>query len=114
MTDTLKIILDEFEAHKGEFVITMSHRIERFIGVGTDNQDYYYITYDGRKITWNTCVGHLIYLKGKLDDKDYEHFIRIADLNHYDKTLKDDARYAHLVELNTVRGDDEFLSELYL
>jgi hypothetical protein len=113
MSNTLKIILDEFQTHKGEFVITMSHKIERFIGIGTDDQDYYYITYNGRELTWNTCVGRLIYLKGKLDEKDYEHFIRIADLNHYDKILKGDDLERHLKNLSTPKGEDTFLSELF-
>lgn len=81
------IILKEFEELKGQFVITQSWKIERLIAIGEDEMDYYYITYNGRKLSWNTCVGKLIRLKGKLDDKDYNEFERIADLNHYDRLI---------------------------
>ena len=50
-----------------------------------DGDDYYYITYDGREIIWSSAVGKLIYLKGKIDDRDYKSFIRLAKLNHWDQ-----------------------------
>ena len=50
-----------------------------------DGDDFYYITYNGREITWNSAVGKLIYLKGKIDDYDYANFIRLAKLNHWDQ-----------------------------
>ena len=85
MDSNLKEILEEFEILKGQFVITQSWRIERLIAIGTDDTDYYWITYNGRKKSWNTCVGGLVPLKGKLDDKHYNEFIRLAKLNHYDQ-----------------------------
>lgn len=85
MTNNLKHILEEFEKLKGQFVITQSHRIERLVAIGDDSIDYYYITYDGRKLVWNTCVGKIIQLKGYLEDKDYNEFIRLAKLNHFDQ-----------------------------
>ena len=69
---------------KGQFVITSSWKIERLVGIGDDKEDWYYLTYDGRKLKWNSCVGRLMPLKGKLDDKDDNELIRIAKLNHYD------------------------------
>lgn len=78
-------IIKEWEEHKGEFVLTQSHSLERFIAIGDDSEDYYYVTYDGRSITWNTCVGKLVYLKGKIDEGDYNEFIRLAKLNHFDQ-----------------------------
>lgn len=83
-SENLMIIKKEFEEHKGEFVLTQSHKLERFIGLGYDQEDYYWITFDGTKLTWNTCVGSLIYLKGKIDEKDYNEFVRCAKLNHND------------------------------
>jgi len=78
-------IIKEWEEHKGEFILTQSHTLERFIGIGADIEDYYWITYNGRTVNWNSCVGKLIYLKGKIDDSDYQGFIREAKLNHYDQ-----------------------------
>jgi len=84
MSDNLKIILQEFEELKGQFVIN-HNVVERLIAIGTDDQDYYYVTFDGRKPKWNTCVGSIVPLKGKIDDKHYNEFIRLAKINHYDQ-----------------------------
>ena len=78
-------IFQEFERLKGQFVITDSQSIERLLAIAEDDMDYYYVTFDGRKITFNTCVGSLIPLKGYIREKDYEKLIRSAKLNHYDQ-----------------------------
>ena len=85
MSKVIDRLREEWEEHKGEFVLTQSHRLERFIAIGDDGDDFYYITYNGREITWNSAVGKLIYLKGKIDDYDYDNFIRLAKLNHWDQ-----------------------------
>lgn len=85
MTDNLTLIKAEFEKLKGQFVITSSWKIERLIAIGEDENDYYYITYNGRELTWNTCVGRLMPLKGHLQDRDYNELVRLAKLNHYDQ-----------------------------
>ena len=86
MSKVIDRLREEWEEHKGEFVLTQSHRLERFIAIGDDGDDFYYITYNGREITWNSAVGKLIYLKGKIDDYDYDNFIRLAKLNHWDQS----------------------------
>ena len=58
---------------------------ERFITVVQTDEDYYYITYNGKDISWNTCVGSLIQLKNKINDKDYQRLIQSAKLNHNDQ-----------------------------
>lgn len=85
MNSTLELILKDFENLKGQFVITESWKIERLIAIGTDDMDYYYVTYNGRKITWNSCVGKIIQLKNKINDNDYEGLIRLAKINHFDQ-----------------------------
>jgi len=105
-------ILDEFEKLKGQFVITDSWKIERLVGIGTDEDDWYYLTYNGRKLTWNTCVGRLMVLKGKLDDRDYNELIRLAKLNHYDQF--DEMRESVIEELRIVNGKDDIVMELYM
>lgn len=85
MTDNKTLILSKFEELKGQFVITDSWEVERLVAVGEDEMDYYWITYDGRRFKWNTCVGRVIPLKGYLRDQDYAEFVRLAKLNHFDQ-----------------------------
>lgn len=85
MEDNLKIILEEFEKLKGQFVINDMWNIERLIAIGDDGDDWYYITFDGRNIHWLSCVGRIMPLKGYLRDKDYNELIRLAKLNHWDQ-----------------------------
>ena len=88
MEDNKTLILREFENLKGQFVINASWDIERLVAVGEDDIDYYWITYDGRKLKWNTCVGRLMPLKGHLRDKDYNELVRLARLNHWDQATQ--------------------------
>ena len=125
MDSNLKKILDQFERMKGQFVITESLEVERLIAIGTDDMDYYYVTYNGRKTKWNTCVGRVIQLKGKIEDKEDNHFIHLAKLNHYDQSSlygggNDDEKQNEILELNkehkkemtTLNKPDEFLTEV--
>ena len=115
MDNNLKLILEEFEQLKGQFVITQSHKIERLIAIGDDEMDYYWVTYDGRKLTWNTCVGGLIPLKGYLREKDYNNLVLSAKLNHADQ---EDCTFGfniekHKNQLTQLKGNDKFLTEVY-
>jgi len=103
-------ILEGFEKLKGQFVITASWEVERLVGIGDDGEDWYYLTYDGRKLKWNTCVGRLMPLKGKLDDKDYNELVRIAKLNHYDQSVQLDV----IGDLEIMKGNDEIVVGLYM
>jgi hypothetical protein len=85
MDSNLNRILKVFEELKGQFVITESWEVERLVAIGGDEQDYYYVTYNGRETKWNTCVGKLVRLKNKIDDEDYHKFIRLAKINHFDQ-----------------------------
>lgn len=84
MDDNYTSITNKFKKHKGEFVITESRDIQRLIAIGTDDTDYYYIYWDGRKVTWSTCCGRFIPLKGYIPDEDYNRFIAVEKLNCYD------------------------------
>lgn len=85
MSDNLKIILNEFESLKGQFVITDSHTIERFVAIGDDSEDWYYVTYNGRELHWSSCVGRIMPLKGFIRDEDYNYLVNISKLNDYDQ-----------------------------
>ena len=80
----LKLILKEFEQYKGQFVI-IDDKVERLIGVGDDSEDYYWLTWNGRKMMWSSCVMSFMPLKGYLREEDYNKLIRLAKLNHYDQ-----------------------------
>jgi len=119
--DNKTLILKEFEKLKGQFVITQSWSIERLIAIGEDEWDYYYVTFDGRKLTWNTCVGRLIPLKGYLRNKDYKEFIRLAKINHHDQvTVFGNTEPEKLKEfcdkykkdLTTLEETSKFISEI--
>lgn len=121
MEDSKTLILREFEKLKGQFVITCSHKIERLVAVGEDEWDYYWITYNGRKFTWNTCVGSLMPLKGYLRNKDYNELVRLANLNHYDQItywgLNDqeeakEINLKHKHELMKLGENERFLTEI--
>ena len=123
MDNNLKLILKEFEELKGQFVIN-NNKVERFIAIGTDDEDYYYVTYNGRDSSWNTCVGSIVPLKGKIDDKHYDEFIRMAKINHFDQPnlwmpKTNDAKQKmlessvlHKNEISKVSGTDKYLTEI--
>ena len=121
MDTNLKQILEEFEALKGQFVITSSWKIERLVAVGEDEHDYYWVTYNGRELTWNTCVGRVMPLKGHLRDEDYLELCRLARLNHWDqseiwgKKNPEEAKMfndTHKAEMTSVKEPDHFLTPI--
>jgi hypothetical protein len=89
--NNLNQILEEFENYKGQLVLISYNKIERLISIGDDTEDYYYVTWNGKKMetTWNSCVGPIMPLKGYLRDKDYNELVRIAKLNHLDQIQTD-------------------------
>lgn len=121
MSSALQQILEEFESLKGQFVITPGQDIERLVAIGEDDEDYYYVTYNGRKLTFSTAVGRIMPLKGYLRDEDYLELRRLARLNHFDqadlwgsKSLEETKEFneKHKSELMTLKGSDRFLTEV--
>ncbi len=121
MEDNKTLILREFEELKGQFVINASWDIERLVAVAEDEMDYYWITYDGRKFQWNTCVGRLMPLKGHLRTKDYNELVRLARINHYDQPSlwmnRESEKFAqfnrdHKNDLMKLPENHRFLSEI--
>lgn len=81
----LERILAEFESMKGQLIITGYRNIERLVAIGDDQEDWYYVTYDGREsLRWSSCVGTIMPLKNQLRDDDYQQLINIAKGNHRD------------------------------
>ena len=121
MEDNKTLILREFENLKGQFVITSGWDIERLIAVGEDDMDYYWITYNGRKLHWNTCVGRVMPLKGYLREEDYNELVRIAQLNHFDQSTiwsnknpeeAEQFNRQHKHELMQLPESEKFLTDL--
>ena len=124
MTDNKTLLIKQFEENCGQFII-MNNKVVRFIGIAEDDMDYYYVTYDGRKINWHSAVGSYTVLKGKIDEKDYNDLIRMAKLNHYDQEdflgLSTDVEkenqklfaMSHKLEISKVSGNDKYIVPLH-
>ena len=84
MDNNLRRLIDQFEENKGQFVI-VDNKVSRFVCISEDDLDYYYVTYDGRKIRWHSSVGRYMPLKGRLDERDYNELVRLAKINHFDQ-----------------------------
>lgn len=85
MTDNKTLILEEFEKYKGQFVIPDNWKVERLVAVSEDEWDYYWVTYNGRDLSFHTCVGGFIPLKNYIENEDYNRLVYQAKLNHYDQ-----------------------------
>ena len=85
MYGNLDLILNKFEELKGQFVINNAFNIERLVAIAADDSDYYYVTYNGRKLTWYTCSNRITKLKVKIYDESYNELVKIGKLNHYDQ-----------------------------
>ncbi len=121
MSNVKELILNQFEKNKGQFVI-MYGKVVRLVAIAQDNDDYYYVCYDGRKIVWHSCVGSYTVLKNKIDDKDYTEMIRLAKINHFDQddlwmpsTEEDKAQQKHYAKkhkqkMEKEEGDNKYLT----
>ena len=106
--NNLKQILEEFEKYKGQLVLISYNKIERLISIGDETEDYYYVTWNGKKMhmVWSSCVGPIMPLKGYLRDKDYNELIRIAKLNHFDQIQTDPEETKKLYEKLLTWGEN--------
>ena len=119
MESNLKKFISEFEKYKGQHVmVDWQWNVERLIAIGGDDMDWYYVTFNGRDIHWNTCVGKIIPLKGYLRDEDYEHILHISKLNDYDQlVLKNDGNIDKFLEavkedIDKLGSNHIFMTEL--
>ena len=120
--------LDYFDKHKGEMMISSDdNKVYQFIGIALDPDDYLYVLYDGRGIRFSTILSRLIVLKNKIDDEDYNEFVRMAKLNwyssdmiygakvadeHYDEVVKHVKEHTDGIEEILKRDTEEMLSEV--
>jgi len=110
MTDNLTILKNEYETLKGQFIIN-NDKIERLVGFGDDGEDYYFLTFNGRHITWNSCVIRIIPLRGFIKKDDYNNFKRLAKLNHFDQIDKKGFMKFFNSYINDLPEDHIFISK---
>lgn len=89
MTDNLKIFKSEYNRMKGQFVIYEYQKVGRFMAIISDQYDYYYLIFDGKRFECISCVTAIFKLKGKIAKHEYERLIYLAKNNHYDFILND-------------------------
>ena len=78
-------LIEDYNKCRGQFVITSTWEVKRLIGLLDEvDEDHFWIYYDGKDIEYHSVLCGFTPLKGKIDDKDYDDFIRLAKLNHYD------------------------------
>lgn len=80
-----KDILDKYNKYKGQFVILSYNDIVRFVALAFDESDYLYVGFNGRDFKFYTINSMMVPLKGFIEDKYYNEYIRLSNLNHYDK-----------------------------
>ena len=61
MQDNRKLIIQEFESIKGQFVIAGDWKVKRIVGVVEDDMDYYWLFYDGRKFSLDSCLCRIVH-----------------------------------------------------
>lgn len=113
--DNKTIFLNKFEELKGQHILA-SDTVYRLIGLLDGSDDYYWILYDGRNISYTTCLQRLMRLKDRLLDEDYNEILRIAKLNDYDLVLpEDDSNKFKSDILKSVLSDEQhtILAGLY-
>lgn len=116
-----KLILDEFNRLKGQQVIGDSGKVVRLIAIGYDYEDYYYVLWNGSKTVWSSCVGTVVQLKSKIDDKQYQRLVYLDSINNFDQITsfwyrdREDAEELVLKfrkEVEILTGKDTFLTEV--
>lgn len=114
MKDNKIIIIEEFNELKGQFVLPCFEKPQRLIAVGSDDMDYYWVTYDGVKTFWHTCVGRIMPLKGYIRNEDYSEIVRLAKLNHHDLCIKNyyPEKYERYIK-ELMNTKDYYLTDFY-
>ncbi len=82
---TLEKLVEEMKPFHNHIGIAMDSELVRLIGIGDDDEDFYYIClHEGGKISWYTCVGPFESLKGKIER--YDILDSCFELNNCKKT----------------------------
>lgn len=119
--NNLELILSFFNEHRGQFVL-VDKIVYRLIAVATDDFDYYWVLYNGRKLRWTTCLTNIVPLKNTFKDGDYQILATSSKLNDFDqveywghKNLQEAAKFReeHIKEITFTEGkDSRYMTEL--
>jgi len=83
-------LIDEFNKHKGQFVITPDFTVERLLAMlrsaqGQD-KEYYFLTFNGKKPSVHRVQpGKFFIALEKIDRHKYKKLVSIAKLTHHDQ-----------------------------
>ena len=110
-----------FNQHRGQFVL-MDRVVYRFIALATDEWDYYWVLYDGKKLRWVTCLMTLVPLKDEMSEYYYNKLVHISKLNDFDqieywghKNLEEAKKFReeHIKEITFMEGkDNRYMTDL--
>jgi hypothetical protein len=83
-TTCLSMLKDEIK-YKNTLVLD-GFELVIFLCLDFRDDDYYYVCKERRKDKYlSSGVGRLVYLKDKLDKKEYDELVRVWNLNYEDK-----------------------------
>lgn len=83
--DDVEQLKDFFKAHRGQHMITPNMTIERLVALGTDETDYYWVFFNGRKLSYIDVSSDIIEIKDQLYKRTYKSIIRNAEYDHLDQ-----------------------------
>lgn len=78
-------IFNQYYLHKGEIVLDVFD-VVRLIELEMDDDDYYYVFNDRKKIFWSSCVGSFIPLRNKITDVEYKRLESWFNMNDFSYT----------------------------
>lgn len=83
-------LIEEFEKHKGQFVITPEFTVERLIAIlkseGLGRDEYYYLTFNGRQAKVHPIMPGKIFISlERLDRNKYKRLTAMAKVSHFDQ-----------------------------
>jgi len=87
-------IRDTFRKHRGDMVL-MDGEVLQFVAIADDDNDYLYVFYNGRELRLFIILSNFVVIKGKIDNRDYNYFIRNAKLNYHSAMLKNEKFKEH-------------------
>lgn len=84
MEDNLKILHEKTDEFIGTLVLD-HFDVCLFLGIEVNPDDYYYKLSRFGDIRYSSCVGRITPLKGFINDKDYDYYVNVWNLNNDEK-----------------------------
>ena len=84
---TLAELKAELKPYKNTLVIDQCSHVSRLVDVVFAEDDYYWVHDRKNKLSYQSCVGGWIPLKGFIDKNQYERMVRVWNLNHSEQAI---------------------------